>query len=447
MQFEQWKRRGMNEKKKTNWIVRIFTGLILLASNLITGAALGLLWVRLFVDVDMGLGGVADALGGVMVGMLLALVVSALMVFLLSVRMQWVWIGIAVVIVGVMFVWLRLTAPVREISSEPILKEKFRPSFILRMNLSQSQEVLAAATPDERLFPFVEAEVRTSRPELIYVGWGPDFERCVAAPSHADLEVLLPLVQEVMAAAGPDCRTPEDDLSLSVRWNLENNLGSQTLDAGCLPDQPEFMALTDAVGALADRLCEAESVAPTTSALTPIPKTAPITFKGKVSRNQIFEEEVLNNLTFRLDPLEQGWEIWMGDKSETGHNFSSVATPPFHGINARFIEGWNFRNSDNSGPNKAGEKNVNAPQYERRFCFFQDESDYQIAYYWLNNQLLSSEEERQENKEKFSMIKSRTGILRINNLELGNLIVNDRAWIEDMEFEVELNLTDECAMF
>ena len=95
---------------------------------------------------------------------------------------------------------------------------------------------------------------------MIRVDWGPGFERCVAAPSNADLATLLPLVQEVIAAAGPDCRTPEDDLSLFVRWSLENNPSGQTLlDAGCLPDQPEFVALFDAVGALADRLCEAEA--------------------------------------------------------------------------------------------------------------------------------------------------------------------------------------------
>ncbi len=176
-----------------------------------------------------------------------------------------------------------------------------------------------------------------------------------------------------------------------------------------------------------------------TSDPTPTLKVAPITFKGKLSRGQIFEEVILDGLIFRLGPLKQGWEIWMGDKSETGHNFSGVATPPFHGINARYIEGWHFRNSDNSGPNEVGKKNVNAPQYERSFCFFLNETDYQIAYYWLNDQLLSSEEERQEIREKYSSIKSRAGILRINDLKLGNLIVNEQAWIEYMEFEVEFN--------
>ena len=159
----------MNEKKESNWLMRAITGLVLLAANLIVGAALGLLWVRLFVDIDMGFGGVADALGGIMVGALLGLVVSALMVFLMSVRVQWVWIGITVVVAGLTFAGLAFTAPKREVSSEPILKEKFRPAFVVRMNVSQSQEILAAVPPGERPVPFVEAEVWTSRPELIRV--------------------------------------------------------------------------------------------------------------------------------------------------------------------------------------------------------------------------------------------------------------------------------------
>ncbi len=250
----------MNGKKKSNWLMLVITGLVLLVSNLIAGAALGLLWVKLFIPPKaMGWDGLADVLGGIMVGALLGLVVSALMVFLLSIRVQWMWIGIAVVVGGLTFAGLVITAPKREVSSEPILKEKFRPAFVVRMKVSQSQEILDAVPPGERPVSFVETEVWTGKPELIWVDWGSDFERCVVTPSNADLSTLLPLVQEVIATAAPNCRTPEDDLSLSVRWNLENNPGSQTLDAGCLPDQPEFVALTDAIGTLANRLCGAEA--------------------------------------------------------------------------------------------------------------------------------------------------------------------------------------------
>lgn len=44
-------------------------------------------------------------------------------------------------------------------------------------------------------------------------------------------------------------------------------------------------------------------------------------------------------------------------------------TPPLHGPNPCDIEGWHFRNADNTGPNEAGDGNVNAPQREREFLF------------------------------------------------------------------------------
>jgi len=117
----------MNEKKETNWVLRIFTGFVFLVSNLIAGAALGLLYVRLFVDIDMGFGGVADALGGVMIGALLAFVVSVVMLFVLSVRLQWIWIGIAVVIAGLTIAGLAITAQ----AAQPITKE-FQPPYIIK---------------------------------------------------------------------------------------------------------------------------------------------------------------------------------------------------------------------------------------------------------------------------------------------------------------------------
>jgi hypothetical protein len=176
---------------------------------------------------------------------------------------------------------------------------------------------------------------------------------------------------------------------------------------------------------------------------TPIDISVPIEFEGKVSRDQVFEKEISDELLFRLDPLMEGWQIWVGDHSNTDNNFSGVATPPFHGMNARYIEGWHFRNNDNSGSNEPGEKNVNAPQHERGFCFVLNEEDYQISYYRLNEQLLS-EEEREENEKKFELMQPKSGLLTITKLELGNLEVGERAWIEYMEFEVELNLSDDC---
>lgn len=245
----------MNQTKST-WLMRIIAGLALLVSNLIAGVGLGLLWVKLFIPAkQMGWDGLADVLGGIMVGGLLGIVVTVLAVFLVSIRVQWVWGGIAVVIGGLAFAFLALTAPEREVAAEPIIEEKFRPAFVLRMSATQSQEILAEVPASERPFPFVEAEIWTGKPELNRVDWEVESERCVAKPAHADFATILPLVQEVIDAADPDCRTPEDDLRFRVRWNIENNPGNITLDAGCLPDQPETEALIEAVDTLAERLC------------------------------------------------------------------------------------------------------------------------------------------------------------------------------------------------
>lgn len=182
----------------------------------------------------------------------------------------------------------------------------------------------------------------------------------------------------------------------------------------------------------------------TTKAISiPTNISVPIKFEGKVSRDQTFEKEISDELLFGLHPISKGWQIWVGDHSKTDNNFSGVATPPFHGMNARYIEGWHFRNSDNSGPNEAGEKNVNAPQHERRFCFVLKEEDYQTSYYQLNWQLLP-EEKQEENKKKFELVQRKSGLLTITTLELGNLEVGEQAWIEYMEFEVELDFLDNC---
>ena len=68
--------------------------------------------------------------------------------------------------------------------------------------------------------------------------------------------------------------------------------------------------------------------------------------------------------TFTLLRKETGWAIRLTDKD--GLDLTQI-TPPFHGpANPRDIEGWHFRNADNTGPN---EGSVNAPQALRLFNF------------------------------------------------------------------------------
>jgi len=70
---------------------------------------------------------------------------------------------------------------------------------------------------------------------------------------------------------------------------------------------------------------------------------------------------------FELLPGTYGWSIRIYDASDSFSVDLSGITPPHDGVpNPRDIEGWHFRNADNTATNK-GE--VNAPQLDRLFLF------------------------------------------------------------------------------
>ena len=162
-----------------------------------------------------------------------------------------------------------------------------------------------------------------------------------------------------------------------------------------------------------------------------------------VSRGRIFEHEISDNILFWLKPFSEGWRIWIGDKSNKNHNFCAIMTPPFHGINPLNIEGWHFRNRDNTGPNDTGVKNVNAPQEDRNFYFILNENDFILAekaYEIRAHNVPSLSQEQEQILKKYKELISCEGKLKVTKLELGNLIKDKKAWIEYMEFEVVLDL-------
>jgi hypothetical protein len=182
---------------------------------------------------------------------------------------------------------------------------------------------------------------------------------------------------------------------------------------------------------------------------TPSPDitTNPLFFSGEVVRGQTFEREIGNNLVFRLDYYKgdgEGWYIEVADKMQPDHNFCLFVTFPFRGNNSLDIQGWHFRNSDNSGPSELGDKQVHAPQETRPFRFVLDETGYQIASDTVDklmHQYFYSEEEVAQAREiMYTELGKATGVLTITHIELGNLAVGERAWINYMEFEVELDL-------
>ncbi len=195
---------------------------------------------------------------------------------------------------------------------------------------------------------------------------------------------------------------------------------------------------------------QAETQLPTNST-TPTPSKV-IKFSGEVANDQKFEKEIGNNLFFRLEPGGSSWTISIGSKTsktsvkdvgyENYNNFAAVVTPPYRGINNIYIEGWHFRNSDNSGPNELGPKNVNAPGEVREFDFVLNDTDYQKASEALNKMLWSysySEQEVNEATIIHENLSKRHGKLTITDLKLNNLLVEKQAGIESMKFDVELN--------
>ena len=70
-------------------------------------------------------------------------------------------------------------------------------------------------------------------------------------------------------------------------------------------------------------------------------------------------------LHLRFEPIQYGWRITV---REAGRSEDlSRLTPPWHFVpNPRYLEGWHFRNADNTGPNDGS---INAPQAVRQFIF------------------------------------------------------------------------------
>ena len=146
---------------------------------------------------------------------------------------------------------------------------------------------------------------------------------------------------------------------------------------------------------------------------------------------------------FRLVPVGHGWRIWVGDRMNRQRNYVAVVTPPYRGINPAVIQGWHFRNVDNSGPNKPGVGNVNAPQETRKFSFVLDSTGYQSAYEALDILLWPEgrgEADLKAAEKRLETVPKASAEMEIVALELGNLIEGEQAWIERLAFRMQIGL-------
>lgn len=165
-----------------------------------------------------------------------------------------------------------------------------------------------------------------------------------------------------------------------------------------------------------------------------------IQFSGEVKRGEDFVKDLGPGLTFCLeyfkDNVNEGWRIWIGDSLIREADYCSVVTPPYRGMNALNIQGWHFRNIDNSGPNDGS---VNAYREQRDFSFIFSRDQYDLAWKALRAMLWHSDE--MTGDEARALHESTTkakGMLTITKMDLGNLALNERAWIEHLSFRVTL---------
>jgi len=157
-----------------------------------------------------------------------------------------------------------------------------------------------------------------------------------------------------------------------------------------------------------------------------------LSIHGHISREQRFERNVGSGLVIAFEPDEWGWhlDVRRGNRRDpNGIGFASIATPPLHGPTALDIEGWQFRNANNTAANDGS---VNAPQMTRDFSFVLTEKD--------ATALADEISDFQEGKSAdlpWNAPMGR-GTLRIRNLRLGNLVPGSRARIDSMDFTISL---------
>jgi hypothetical protein len=167
-------------------------------------------------------------------------------------------------------------------------------------------------------------------------------------------------------------------------------------------------------------------------AVQPAPKKRPprtaARFRGEINEGQTLEKYFGPGFHFFLVARPLGWEIVVRYLDED-ENIARL-TPPFHGVpNPRDIEGWHFRNSDNSGANEPGEKNVNAPGEEREFIFSPD----------VGRAIQGAGAWRSVTGEDIEKVRAfGQGKLIILEYKLGNLKTGEQAKFEWMRFDVEL---------
>lgn len=170
------------------------------------------------------------------------------------------------------------------------------------------------------------------------------------------------------------------------------------------------------------------------------PKSPPnlsIRLHGEVQRSEKFEQEIGRGLVFRLVPDEYGWNIEVGPKDGTD-NYLDCVNGPLHGITPYQIEGWLFRNDDNTANRKPSELMTPGIGEKREFQFVLTAADEEKSCADLNKMEYIYDEKAPGHiaaTSHFGELAGGDGSVTITSMSLGNLKPGAQAWIESMRFE------------
>ena len=145
--------------------------------------------------------------------------------------------------------------------------------------------------------------------------------------------------------------------------------------------------------------------------------------KGQVNAGKRYHRNFGPSFTFSLEPIETGWIVSVQYRGRA----EDIArlTPPWHFVpNPRYIEGWHFRNQDNTGPN---EGSVNAPQGVREFVFSPEVGQS------IDGPKATAQPTAEEMKRVFEF---GSGELRILDYSLSDLEPGKRARMVRLKFQV-----------
>jgi hypothetical protein len=164
----------------------------------------------------------------------------------------------------------------------------------------------------------------------------------------------------------------------------------------------------------------------------------PIRLHGEVHRPEKFEKEIGRGLVFRLAPSEFGWDIEVGPEDSTD-NYMDCVNESLHGITPFQIEGWLFRNDDNTAPRKPSDLLVPGIGEKREFQFVLTAADEAKSCADLKKMEHSWDAKAAEPmtaSRLFGALAGGDGSVTITHMTLGNLKPGAQAWIESMQFEV-----------